>query len=252
VDPEEPAGRAPAWPPSHPSPPPPPPREYGSPGTEPPDRRWLWGVLGGAVAITLFAGGGLWLVTGSADDQPTEAAAPSTTAAVSPSESAAPEPSPVAEASTPPPSQVRCWDASTAPTVEQCSMPEGAAGLAWVFPQLSGQQCRPPKQGRSGAVVQVLCSATLPDGTTVKLGYYQWSSVDAGLAYYDAQGLNRNDVNGFHGWAARLGNRTKKAVLYAEAPYSRTLMFRTAAADSPELQHLEPRPPDRLRGEPVG
>jgi hypothetical protein len=132
-------------------------------------------------------------------------------------------------------------------------MPDGAAGLAWVFPQLVGQQCRPPRQGGDpGVVIRVLCSATLPDGTTVQLGYYQWASVDAGVAYYDAQGLARTDADGFHRWLARLGKRTKKAVLYADAPYSRTLVFRTRAAGSPELQHLQPRPPGRLRGEPAG
>jgi hypothetical protein len=130
-------------------------------------------------------------------------------------------------------------------------MPEGAAGLAWLFPQLPGQQCRPPRQSGAGVVVRVLCSTTLPDGTTVRVGYYQFDSVSAGDAYYDVQGLNRHDDNGFHVWSARLGNRTKKAVLYAEAPYGRTLMFRTDSGDSSQLQHLQPRSPDRVRGEPM-
>jgi hypothetical protein len=100
-------------------------------------------------------------------------------------------------------------------------------------------------------VVRVLCSATLRDGTTVKVGYFQWESVQAGDAYYDGQGLNRADANGFHGWTARRGKRIKTAVLYAEAPYSRTLMFRASAAGSDELQHLQPRAPEHVRGEPV-
>lgn len=245
---EEPTRRADAWPPPHPSPPPPPPRAYGSPGNDE-DYRWIWAVVGGLVAIALFAGGGVWLLSGSDDEEPAAVVSPTTSAPPSVSESAAP--SPVADTSQPPPPQARCWDASSAPTVEACSMPDGPAGLAWVFPQLVGQQCRPPKQGGPGVVVRVLCSSTLPDGTKVQLGYYQWESVAAGDDYYDAQALTRADTPGFHGWTATLGQRTKAAVLYADAPYSRTLVFRTNSAASPELQHLQPRPPDQLRGQPA-
>jgi hypothetical protein len=244
-------GRGDAWPPPHPTPPPAPPREYGSPGREP-DLRWLWAALGGALAIALFAGGGIFLLSASPADEPAVTVTPSPAAPAPSSEPAPPTSSPVAETSAPPAAQARCWDASTAPTVEECSMPDGPAGLAWVFPQLPGQQCKPPTSVGNGVVVRVLCQATLPDGSAVRLGYFQWESVDAAVAYYDGQGLGRNDVGSFHGWTARLGNRTKKAVVYGEAPYSRTLMFQTASADSPELQHLDPRPPDQLRGEPTG
>jgi hypothetical protein len=207
-------------------------------------------VGGGLLAIALFVGGGVWLLNNPEDDEPVavETQAPSPSAPES-----APPPSPVAETSAAPPSapQARCWDGSTAPALDQCSMPEGAAGLAWLFPQLQGQQCRSPRQIGSGVVVRVLCSATLPDGSTVRVGYYQVASVSAGDAYYDVQGLNRHDDVGFHVWSARLGKRTKKAVLYADAPYGRTLMFRTSASDSAQLQHLQPRSPDRVRGEPM-
>ena len=126
-------------------------------------------------------------------------------------------------------------------------------GIVEVADPLSGQQCRPASTGgEPGVVVRVLCSAVLPDGTTVKLGYYQWDSVDTALAYYDAQGMRRNEVGQFHTWTARLGNRTKKAVLYADAPYSRTLLFRTSAAYSPELQRIGPRPPNKLHNTTTG
>lgn len=251
MDSEAPSGHGEAWPPPHPSPPLPPPREYGSPGTDEQDLRWLWGAVGGLVAIGLFAGVGVWLLGSSGDDAPAAAASPSTSAPAPPAQPEPETPTPVAGSAQPPP-QARCWDGSVAPGVESCPMPDGAAGLAWVFPQLAGQRCRPPRQNGPGVVVRVLCSATLADGTKVQLGYYQWASVQDGLDYYDAQGLARTDADGFHDWTTTLGKRTKTAVLYAEAPYSRTLVFRTRSADSPELQHLQPRQPDRLRGEPVG
>ena len=201
------------------------------------------------MAIALFAGGGVWLLSGPADDEPTAAATPTPSA---PATEAAPATPSAVAATSDAPVPARCWDASTAPRVEDCSLPDGAAGLAWVFPQLAGQQCRPPRAGGGpGVVVRVLCSAKLQDGTKVQLGFYQWESVAAGDAYYDAQRLGRADTAGFHGWTTKIGKRTKSAVLYADAPYSRTLVFRTGSEFSPELQHLEPRPPDQLRGEPA-
>ena len=46
-------------------------------------------------------------------------------------------------------------------------------------------------------VLRILCSARLADGTRIQLGYYQWDSVRAGVAFYGAQGLTRTDGNGF-------------------------------------------------------
>jgi len=247
VESEDPTRRLDGWPPSHPSPPVPPPREYGSPGVDH-DRHWVWAVLGGVVAIAIFAGGGVWLLSGSGEEEP--AAAEPTSAAPSEPESAPASPSSTPVAASPPAAPARCWDGAEAPTVAECSLPEGAAGLAWLFPQVAGQQCRPPKPAGAGVVLRLLCSTKLPDGTKVQLGYYQWESVPAADAYYDAQALDRADGSGFHGWSAKIGERTKAAVLYADAPYSRTLVYRTASGGSAELQHIQPRPPDQVRGEP--
>jgi hypothetical protein len=212
---------------------------------------WAWIALGGAVAITLFAGGGVWLLSSPTGEAPAEATSRSTAPAAEPGPQSA-TPSWSADTDEPSPSQARCWDGSQAEALDACSLPEGAAGLAWLFPQLPGQICRPPKQAGHGVVVRVLCSATLSDGSTVKAGYYQWESVAAADDYYDGQPLRRVDSEGFHGWRAVLGRRIKKAVLYADAPYSRTLMYRTSASGTPELQHLQPRAPEHVRGEPVG
>lgn len=212
---------------------------------------WAWVALGGAVAITLFAGGGVWLLSSPTNEAPADATSRSTAAAVEPAPQSV-TPSPAAATDEPPPSPARCWDGSQAEALEGCTVPEGAAGLAWLFPQLPGQTCRPPKQAGRGVVVRLLCSATLSDGTTVKAGYYQWDSVAAADDYYGGQRLRRVDARGFHGWRARLGQRIKKAVVYADAPYSRTLIYRASASGTTELKHLQPRPPERVRGEPVG
>jgi hypothetical protein len=211
---------------------------------------WVWGLLGGALTITLFAGGGLWLLSSAGDGEPA-AAGPVAPTSSAPTPSAASHAS-VAATSEPPATRAQCWDGSTASTVDACSLPDGPSGLAWLFPQLPGQTCRPPRPAGVGVVVRVLCSATLSDGTRVKAGYYQWESVAAADAYYDGQPLRRTDGNGFHGWRARLGHRIKKAVLYDDAPYSRTLLYRTSASGTAELGHLRPRPPGHVRGEPVG
>ena len=51
---------------------------------------------------------------------------------------------------------------------------------------------RPPRAARA-SVLRILCSARLSDGSRIQLGYYQWGSVRAGAAFYDAQALARTD-----------------------------------------------------------
>jgi hypothetical protein len=209
---------------------------------------WVWSLLGGAVAITVFAGGGFWLLSSPGDEGPPAVATPGTPATPA-ATSTGEAPAPVAQSSE---AAARCWDGSAAAAVDDCSLPDGAAGLAWLFPQLPGQSCHAPRPGGHGVVVRLLCAARLSDGTTVRVGYYQWDSVAAADAYYGGQPLRRVDSEGFHGWRATIGLRIKKAVLYADAPYSRTLLYRVSASGSPELKHLQPRSPERVRGEPVG
>ncbi len=160
-----------------------------------------------------------------------------------------------ASASTSPaaPAPYRCWDGSDAQALKDCSLPSGEEGLRWVFPHLADQQCGKATESDPGVVMRVLCSARLSDGSRIQFGYYQWKSVRAGAAFYDAQGLTRTEGHGFHGWTGGGDGTLKSVLLYVAAPYSQTLTLPAGAKASPEdVQGLQPRPPKQVRGEPVG
>jgi len=239
---------APAWPPPHPSPPLPPPREYGSPGTPPDRRRWLWAVLGAVAVVAVVTGALVALVRGPDDAADARTgpggAEPTRTAASVASTSATP--------AGPPP--YRCWDGTDAETLEQCSMPTGVGGLRWVFPHLAEQRCGRPTRSEPGVVLRVLCSSRFADGSRIQVGYYQWRTVRAGVAFYDAQELERSEDAGFHSWLGTAGGDTlKSALLYVEAPYSFTVTLpRDAKPTSADLQLLQPRAATELRGAPAG
>lgn len=235
---------APVWPPPHPSPPPPPPREYRAPDS-PPDRTWVWLVLGGAVVLvlTVLVGATLLGAAGSDGrdlaDVPPPAPAP-TDAATSPAASADGAP-------------IRCWDGSGEEALDDCSLPSGEAGLAWVFPHLSEQRCGSPTRSGPGVVLRILCTTRLADGSRIQLGYYQWESVEAGADFYDAQGLDAAEAGGFRSWTGEDGGTLKSVLLYADAPFSETVTLPSGVqATEADLAILQPRPPDQLRGEPVG
>ena len=125
----------------------------------------------------------------------------------------------------PAPAPYRCWDGSDAQSLKDCSRPTGEQGLHWVFPVLADQRCGKPTKTGPGVVLRILCSARLSDGSRIQLGYYQWDSVRAGVAFYGAQNLTRSDGNGFHGWTGRADGTLKSALLYVAAPYSQTVTF---------------------------
>jgi hypothetical protein len=166
-------------------------------------------------------------------------------------------PTPSAAASTPPtapaPAPYRCWDGSDAQALKDCSRPTGDQGLHWVFPRMADQRCGKPTKTGPGVVLRILCSARLSDGNRIQLGYYQWDSVRAGIAFYGAQDLARTDGNGFHGWTGGADGTFKSALLYVAAPYSQTVTIPASSLATPEdLQLMQPRPPKQVRGEPVG
>jgi hypothetical protein len=243
VPPDESPRSAPQWPPPHPSPPLPPPREYGAPGTPLTWLPWLWALLAAVVVAALITVGLVVLLPGDSDDGGNAGRQPTT------------PPSASGAASTPPaaPAPYRCWDGSDAQTLRDCSRPTGEQGLQWVFPHLADQRCGKPTKTGPGVVLRILCSARLSDGSRIQLGYYQWESVRAGVAFYGAQELARSDGNGFHGWAGGAGGTMKSALLYVAAPYSQTVTLPpTAVASQEDLQLMQPRPPQQVRGEPVG
>jgi hypothetical protein len=248
VDPENDAARSDvSWPQPHPSPPLPPPREYGAPGTAPGRHPWLVGLLA-VVAVAALVGAVVVVrgLVGGDDPDP------------KPSDPAPTQGSPTQEPTTtappaPAPAGATCWDGSAAESVSQCSKPEGAAGLAWVFPNLSQQKCGEPTETGPGVVLRILCVDRLTDGSRVQVGYYQWESVRAGITFYDDQGLTRADDRGVLRWTGGSGGTAKSAALYGNAPFSLTVTVRASAQPGPDDDRIFTlRPPDQLRGEPVG
>jgi hypothetical protein len=234
-----------SWPPPHPSPPLPPPREYGAPGTPPGRQPWLVGLLA-AVAVAALLGAVLLVRSLLSDDPGEERSDPAPTGSSSPTQ----EPTPTPTAAAAP--AVRCWDGTSVEQVAQCSRPDGATGMAWVFPNLAGQKCGSPTQTGPGVVLRILCVDRLADGTRVQVGYYQWQSVRAGTAFYEGQGLSRADANGLSQWTGGSGETAKVAVMYAQAPFSLTVTLPVAAQGAPDAPGLVAlRPPDQLRGEPT-
>ena len=235
----EPAAVGGGWPPPHPSPPLPPPREYGAPGTPP--RRAPY-VVGAAVLAVVVVVALLVVLLGGDDGDAADRAAddPTTSAAT---ESASETPAPA----------FTCWDGTGAAALEECSLPEGAAGLAWVFPQLSLSRCGEPTRTGPGVEVRILCTARFSDGSRIQLGYYQWQSVEAGVDFYEEQGLDPADAEGFHSWTGRDGSGTlKSALLYVDAPFSQTVTLPAdARASEADLAALQRRPPEQVRGQPA-
>ena len=248
------------WPQPHPSPPLPPPREYGAPGTPPDRRHWWWAALASAVVVLVTVALVVLLRSGgddNADDGADDGAVDRAGAGAAASER--PDPtthaSPSATASTAPAAAgpYRCWDGAEAPTLKGCSQPTGAEGLRWVFPRLAEQRCGTPTTSGPGVVLRILCAGRFADGSRIQVGYYQWESVREGVAFYDAQGLERSEGTGFHYWLGTSGSTAKSAVLYAGAPFSFTLTVATdAQVTDADLEQVQPRPPEELRGVPTG
>jgi hypothetical protein len=279
--PPEQRGEQPAWPPPHPSPPLPPPRGYGTPG-EPPSRApYVLGALSVVLVVGIVAL--VFAVFGGDDEgEPDPAGATSGVAAptagattVGPpkaSPTAEPEPSESQEPSDKPSDQpsgepsekpsgkpsgdasdaATCWDDSTAPTVDDCSMPTGVLGLRWVFPALTDAACGSPiTDAGDGAETRVLCITRLADGSRAQLGFFEWGSTEEGLDFYDGQGLERTESEGLVAWAGTDGDQAKLAVGFLDAPYSVTLTYPASATLAPEDQaRLFPRPAGELKGVP--
>lgn len=269
-------GEQPAWPPPHPSPPLPPPRGYGTPG-EPPSRApYVLGALSvvlvvGLVALVfaVFGGddGGEPDPAGETSGVAAPTAGATTVGPPQASPTGEPEPSESEESSEesteePTASQepsgdaadgATCWDDSTAPTVDDCSMPTGVLGLRWVFPSLTDAKCSSPSAGSGdGTKTRVLCITKLTDGSRAQLGYFEWDSVQAGQDFYDSQGLERFEDNGLVAWAVTTATQGKLAAMYEDAPYSVTLTYPASATLGPDDQaQLFPRPIDELKGVPA-
>jgi hypothetical protein len=108
-------------------------------------------------------------------------------------------------------------------------------------------------------VVRVLCLHRLQDGTRIGVGYFAWKSIRAGVDFYRGQGLKASKLPGpngqpvYFGFFGIEGARAKAASLFVKEPFSLTITYTAATTLSErDQQALAPRPPDQLRGEPVG
>lgn len=264
------------WPAPHPSPPLPPPREYGAPGTPPPRPPWLIPALVVAV-VGVLAAIVLGLTLGSGDDDPDPASSEPSAAGTTPSAEPTPEPTaeptpePTAEA-TPEPTPTQtptptpadsssafvCWDGSGADRLADCSSPTGSDGLAWLFPRMADQRCGASDES-GDAVLRVVCLDELDDGTRVQVGYFEWSSVEDGLDFYDQQGLERSDLPlpggdeiGSYAFIGSAGGVQKLAGLYGQVPFSFTLTYPGGVTlSAADLDAFAPRRVDQVRGMPA-
>jgi hypothetical protein len=221
-------------------------------------------VIVGLVALVRAMGGD---DGDGSDDGSDDGEDPAADIATDTSSSAPSGPTP-SEASPAGASAATCWDGSDAQHVSECSPPEGEAGMAGVYPHPSQQRCGAPSGDGPGVVLRILCLDKLADGSRVRLGYYQWESVEDGIAFYDDQVLTRSDPDGYHQWAGSDSGSVKSATLYADAPmrrcadapmrrcadapFSVTVTLPASAVPVAEDGRIfDARPPEEVQGEPV-
>lgn len=233
----------------------------------PPRRRGLWRVLAALLVVGLVAGG-IVLAFQLTGDDGQRASAKDSGSETSPSpsgsetdpataETAAP---PAASASTeaPAPAPVTCWDGIPATKLSECTAPTGRAGLEWVFPAMVNQRCSDKTTGgerRQGRQLLVECFGELPGGSTVRMNFSEWDSVNVSLAHYDEQGMSRTSIPDKSGqvmryrWLGVANDGSYKAALmlaghplsvsvYVPAPEQRIQALHTVARMRPNSEIL--------------
>jgi hypothetical protein len=124
---------------------------------------------------------------------------------------------------------------------------------------MADERCgEPSKDVGDGAVLRVLCRHVLADGTTIGVGYFQWTSVEAGRDFYGAQGLASSELKDPGGRPVAVGyfgvqgETVKSANLFVDEPLSSTITFPASITPTEQdVQDLAPRPYDQLRGAPT-
>jgi hypothetical protein len=255
----------PTWPPPHSSPPAPPPREYGSPGSTDQGHPWVWAVVGAVVLGLLISGGLAYVVSGIGDDdstttdssdvRPTSAPSPVAESGAPSAEASSQPAAPSASASSAPAPTYTCWDGASAKKLKGCTLPHGEEGLRYAYPSMATERCGPAQYSqKDGALLRIVCRHTLTSGAKVQVGYYEWQSVEAAVAFFAGQGLatTRQDAAGY-AFSGTDGGTLKQVALYAEVGLSQTVTAPAGTQLTPEdLTALAPRPADQLRGVQAG
>lgn len=147
----------------------------------------------------------------------------------------------------PTPRSVTCWDGSQAPRVD-CPVPDGAAGLQWVFPSFR------PKSSRCIEALFADNEATRPtqfdcaqrlQGASVTLSYSQRSTLARGLSYFDKRypGIEARKVAGgerlvYRDAAPRSNGTFEVTATYTDYPYAVTVGAPSLALADAALDQL--------------
>ena len=135
---------------------------------------------------------------------------------------------------------------------EECSYPSGVAGLEWMFKEPRG--CA-QESGNAARLTVLVCTLSTPNGNAT-LRYIHWSSVrTAKSAFrdeYDGRPATWRDWG--HKWTAESPRRRvveRRVHLYADGPYSVTVLGESNRAFTSGLDAVRYRKPDNIRGKPI-
>lgn len=206
------------------------------------------GALAAAVAGALVT---VALVNDGEDDAALDAAAV-TPSADGASNAVEPGASGASDADGPADAAFRCWDGTTAASLDACGDPTGTEGLGWVFPQSTDPGCQP--SGGGTRVAEADCLVRASSGGAVRVHYTEWADRDAAYGEYSSQNVQGAVTRWreFFRWyitPLRGDWDHKVALLYREAPWSVTVYGHTAADRDEVLRDLVTRPVSDLMGE---
>lgn len=142
---------------------------------------------------------------------------------------------------------VTCWDGSESPRAD-CPVPEGAAGLQWVFPSFrpNGGRCVEVAFPDNGGPrpTQYDCEARV-DGAAVTVGYSQRSTLTRGMSYFAKRypGVEPKEQAGgerllYRDAAPRADGTFEVTVSYTKYPYAVTVSAASLALADAGLDEL--------------
>ncbi len=154
-------------------------------------------------------------------------------------------------------SPVTCWDRSKSPSVEQCPLPFGKAGLRWVFPSFKPKQqrCRDVTSRGEAAPTRWRCRIRV-QGKPVQITYRELAAVKAGRILYDkrfGRGSRRSIPSRSKGpfriqWKGSGKRGAELATIYRNYPYAVTISAPGVKVRDRALKsRVRFRQPERIR-----